>query len=168
MRNNDKKTKENILILLLLAGFFLSGCAAAASRIEKNNLIQVPELNMDQHQTAGDSFLVYGISMTGFGAQMHVKIFRLTIMENKNIKIKHGLSYSINLDEIGDMSTFEISRILKRYGYDSIDHFTKGQARATPIFPESDYIALPMGKGRELFDLASDLTQCCIAKIRKF
>ncbi len=166
MKSAYLKQKDYVLILLFLTNILLSGCAA--SRIEKSNLVQVPEINIDQHKAVGESFLVYGVSTTGLGTIMHVKKFRLTRIDNKNTEIKHGLFYSIILDEINHSSRFLLSRIIKKYGYDSIGHFTKELAMETPIFPESDFVALPIGKGRELFNLASYLASYCEEKFRKF
>ncbi|MCF6245725.1 MAG: hypothetical protein L3J69_00040 [Desulfobacula sp.] len=87
---------------------------------------------------------------------MQVKKFRLTQLDDQYIEIKHGLSYSIDLSQIGPVAKFLLTRIFKQYGYRSIEHYIKGQDNATPIFLGSDFIALPVGKGKQLFDLATD------------
>lgn len=139
--------KKAYMIILMVLAFFLSGCSYSQQMDKKF-------IKLYESRVINQKATVYAVKFKQNNTVMSVKKFGVTLLEKDMIDITHGLSYEIDLDDMGMGTLLELKMRLKRHQYNSVDDFINAFSVAKAILPGSDYRALPKKLGSELFFIA--------------
>jgi hypothetical protein len=152
-----KIMKKNIAHLLsgmmvTLLGMALSGCSYSEVVTKDTLIIPTYQTKSGAHEQT----IIYGVSFEHFNTTLRIKKFGIRHLDKTTIKVTHGLSYAFETNEISIVETGKLKMILYRYHFDSLEQFIKRYSSAEPILPDSDFKALPINIGRDLFFFAQD------------
>lgn len=147
----EKIINKSIAIALILLASSLSGCAAYTQQVQKS-LVGLPENRSGQ--LTEQSLTVYAVQFKQFNNIIRVKKFGVRQLNDQMIEILHGLEYEFELNGISTGLSMEMEMQLKRNNHTSIEDFIKMYSNAAPLFPGSEFKAVPKKLGQILFDLA--------------
>jgi hypothetical protein len=145
-----KRTGKFLIITLIFLGTILSGCSYT-------EMIRKDSLNITPAKISNElieSTIIYAISFEQLDTVLRIKKFAMQSLDKNEMVVKHGLAYPLMFDEMTTSNISELTLILKRHNFDSIEQFIEYYSSQKSIFPKSDFIALPANLGTKLFYLA--------------
>lgn len=148
--------KKHLFILislaLLTAGLTIAGCGPHKVQMQKT---QLSLLNNQAAALHNNSTTIFAVEITHFDTTIWVKRFGIKTIDDTQVEIVHGMSYEIEHEEISSPLLWEMEYLLREFGHASVEDFIAVYNAKDPIFPGSEFKAIPSRMGQELYWIAS-------------